>query len=636
MEEITTKTRSDRAAEVRRASGDRKNVKHDIVLLCVSGAALAMSVICRGLFPADPAWIAVVLCGAPIVFDAASGLVERMDIKADVLVSVALIASLIIGETFAAAEIAFIMRLGSLLEELTVRKARAGIESLLRLKPRRARVLRHGNQTVIPAEEVRRGDILRILPGETIPADGEIIEGSTSVDLSILTGESLPVDKGVGDEVIGGTINRYGSFDMCADRVGDDSSLARMIRLAEAADVSKARIVGLADRWAARIVAAALLAAAATWLLTHEIIRAVTVLVVFCPCSMVLATPTAITAAMGNLTKRGVLLHRGDALERLAEIKCAAFDKTGTLTRGRPDVAAVESFDASMTEDDVLILAAAAEKRSEHPLARAVVRGYHRSLSTLPEAGDFRMQPGRGVECTIGERRVLVGNADLFNEREIPVSDRGPAFARWMRREGCTLVYVAADGVCVGAVALADQLRPEAWETVERIRSAGVEPVLLTGDNEDAAGSIARQLELRDCRARCLPEDKLRFITDSARNGRPVCMIGDGVNDAPALRAAHVGIAMGGIGSDIAVEAADITLRSDDIRQLPHLLELSRKMMRTIKLDLSFSLVLNFAAIALAVAGLLSPVSGALVHNAGSVLVILNSVRLLRWKRRRA
>ena len=241
------------------------------------------------------------------------------------------------------------------------------------------------------------------------------------------------------------------------------------------------------------------------------------------------------------------------------------------------------------------------------------------------------MLPGRGIEGTIGDRRILVGNADLFNEREIPLSDRGHAFALWMRQEGCTLIYVAADGVCVGAVALADRVRPDARNAVDRIRSEGVEPVLLTGDSREAARSIARQLEIREWKAQCLPESKLEFITDSARNGIPVCMTGDGVNDAPALRAAHVGIAMGGIGSDIAVESADITLGNDDIRQLPHLLALSREMMRTITADLSLSMVLNFAAIALAFTGLLSPVTGALVHNAGSVLVILNSVRLLRW-----
>ena len=631
MKGVRKKSPSPEEDPDRRVADTRSDVRRDIVLLCISGLALVFNMICRDLFPVDPAWIAAVLCGSPILWEAAKGLAERGDIKADVLVSVALIAALAIGETFAAAEVAFIMRFGSLLEELTVRKARKGIERLLLLKPDKARVLRDGDETLVPAGDVRRGDVLRVLPGEKIPADGRIIEGFSSVDMSVLTGESMPVDKSAGDEVMGGTINLFGSFDMTAEKTGEDSSLSRMIRMTESADVGKAPIVRKADRWATVIVLGAMLSAFLTWLFTREIIRAVTVLVVFCPCSMVLATPTAISAAIGNLTARGILVRRGDALERLAEVKRAAFDKTGTLTWGQPDVAAVESFVPAMTKEDVLVLAAAAEKRSEHPLARAVVRGCPSGSASLPAVRDFIMLPGRGIEGTIGERRILVGNADLFNEREIPLSDRGHAFALWMRQEGCTLIYVAADGVCVGAVALADRVRPDARNAVDRIRSAGVEPVLLTGDSREAARSIARQLEIREWRAQCLPESKLEFITDSARNGIPVCMTGDGVNDAPALRAAHVGIAMGGIGSDIAVESADITLGNDDIRQLPHLLALSREMMRTITADLSLSMVLNFAAIALAFTGLLSPVTGALVHNAGSVLVILNSVRLLRW-----
>ena len=409
MKGVRKKSSSPEEDPDRRVADTRSDVRRDIVLLCISGLALVFSMICRDLFPVDPAWIAAVLCGSPILWEAAKGLAERGDIKADVLVSVALIAALAIGETFAAAEVAFIMRFGSLLEELTVRKARKGIERLLLLKPDKARVLRDGDETLVPAGEVRRGDVLRVLPGEKIPADGRIIEGFSSVDMSVLTGESMPVDKSAGDEVMGGTINLFGSFDMTAEKTGEDSSLSRMIRMTESADVGKAPIVRKADRWATVIVLGAMLSAFLTWLFTREIIRAVTVLVVFCPCSMVLATPTAISAAIGNLTARGILVRRGDALERLAEVKRAAFDKTGTLTWGQPDVAAVESFVPAMTKEDVLVLAAAAEKRSEHPLARAVVRGCPSGSASLPAVRDFIMLPGRGIEGTIGERRILVG-----------------------------------------------------------------------------------------------------------------------------------------------------------------------------------------------------------------------------------
>ncbi|MBO4360544.1 MAG: cation-translocating P-type ATPase [Eubacteriaceae bacterium] len=609
-----------------------KETIRDIIVFAVSAASLIASLLLKGSLSVDPAWICVLLCGIPIVKEALVALFASFDIKADLLVSIALVASLIIGEVFAAAEVAFIMQLGGTLEEMTVRKARNGIEALVRLKPRSATKVIMGREYTISAEAVAVGDILRVRPGESIPADGTILEGFSSVDESIITGESVPVDKNAGDSVIGGTVNRFGSFEMRADTVGEESTLQRMIRLVESADVSKSPIVLTADRWATWIVAAALLSSVITWFVTGDAVRAVTVLVVFCPCSMVLATPTAITAAIGNLTKRGVLVQYGDALERLSEVKRIGLDKTGTLTMGQPEVVSCESFDESFTKDEVLRLAAAAEILSEHPLAGAVVRGCGGSRDDLPEVKDFVMIPGRGIEGTIEGKRVMVGNADLFNERNVPVSDRGAAFARWMHSEGCTMMYVTCEGICIGAAALADQVRPEAWVTIDRIRSMGTEPVIITGDSQEAARSVAKQLNISSFHARCLPEDKLSIITQSAKNGRPMCMVGDGVNDAAALKAAHVGISMGKIGSDIAVEASDIALEKDDITQLPHLLALSKKMMKTIRADLAVSMILNLASIALAFTGILSPLSGALVHNAGSVLVILNSVSLIGWK----
>ena len=305
--------------------------KKDIVLLVLSGAALAASLLKLQPGAFDLAWVSIILCGMPIVLEAVIGLVTEFDIKADVLVSLALIASVCIGEAFAAGEVAFIMQLGGLLEELTVAKARAGIERLVHLTPQTARVLRDGTQTILAAEQVQVGDILRVLPGETIPVDGEIISGQTSVNQAVMTGESLPVDKTVGDAVSSGTVNQFGAFEMRATAVCADSSIQRMIRLVQSADASKAKIVGIADRWATWIVVIALSAAALTWLISGQIIRAVTILVVFCPCALVLATPTAIMAAIGNVTKHGFLVREGDALERLAMVKQVAFDKTGTL-----------------------------------------------------------------------------------------------------------------------------------------------------------------------------------------------------------------------------------------------------------------------------------------------------------------
>ena len=612
--------------------------KRDVVFLAVSGAALAVSLIDPSLTPIHPAWVAIVLCGAPIILEAVIGLVTAFDVKADVLVSIALIASVAIGETFAAGEVAFIMQLGGLLEELTVARARAGIEKLVRLTPRTARRLTERGEETLPAGEVQKGDRLRVLPGETIPVDGIILSGQTSINQAVMTGESLPVDKGPGDQVFSGTVNQFGSFDMEAARVGEDSTIQRYIRLVQSADAGKAKIVGLADRWATWIVVIALSAALATWLVTGEIIRAVTILVVFCPCALVLATPTAIMAAIGNATRHGFLVREGDALERLASVSRVTFDKTGTLTQGTPAVTAVRTLDSALSWQEVYTLAAGAESRSEHPLGKAVAACWQEEHpgETAPQAEDFQMLPGRGVRAAVGGRLVLAGSPALLREEKISLTaDAEEQAAPWLER-GCTLIYLAADGRLAGFLALSDQVRPQAAEAIQGVKAAGVTPVLLTGDHESAARHIARSLDISEYQSGCRPEDKLEWIDRSQQAGQPVCMVGDGVNDAPALKKAFVGIAMGGVGSDIAVDAADIALVDDQLRELPHLFRLSRQMMRTIRLNLTFSMTLNFAAILLAITGILNPVVGALVHNAGSVLVILSSARLLGFGGRAA
>ena len=612
--------------------------KRDVVFLAVSGAALAVSLIDPSLTPIHPAWVAIVLCGAPIILEAVIGLVTAFDVKADVLVSIALIASVAIGETFAAGEVAFIMQLGGLLEELTVARARAGIEKLVRLTPRTARRLTERGEETLPAGEVQKGDRLRVLPGETIPVDGIILSGQTSINQAVMTGESLPVDKGPGDQVFSGTVNQFGSFDMEAARVGEDSTIQRYIRLVQSADAGKAKIVGLADRWATWIVVIALSAALATWLVTGEIIRAVTILVVFCPCALVLATPTAIMAAIGNATRHGFLVREGDALERLASVSRVTFDKTGTLTQGTPAVTAVRTLDSTLSWQEVYALAAGAESRSEHPLGKAVAACWQEEHpgETAPQAEDFQMLPGRGVRAAVGGRLVLAGSPALLREEKISLTaDAEEQAAPWLER-GCTLIYLAADGRLAGFLALSDQVRPQAAEAIQGVKAAGVTPVLLTGDHESAARHIARSLDISEYQSGCRPEDKLEWIDRSQQAGQPVCMVGDGVNDAPALKKAFVGIAMGGVGSDIAVDAADIALVDDQLRELPHLFRLSRQMMRTIRLNLTFSMTLNFAAILLAITGILNPVVGALVHNAGSVLVILSSARLLGFGGRAA
>lgn len=607
-------------------------VKKDIAFLAISAVALIISIFDLVPLPFDAAWIAIILCGLPIIAEAVIGLVTRFDIKADVLVSIALIASVIIGEDFAAGEVAFIMQLGALLEDLTVARARAGIENLVRLTPRTARIIENGSERIVPAEDVKAGDILRVLPGETIPVDGRIISGETSIDQAVMTGESLPVDKFPGDDVSSGTVNRFGSFDMTAVKVGEDSSIQRMIKLVQSADADKAKIVNLADKWATWIVVIALSASLITWFVTGEIIRSVTILVVFCPCALVLATPTAIMAAIGNATKHGFLVKEGDALERLSSVKKITFDKTGTLTSGSPEVRDVRSVIPELSEKDIFELAAAVEKFSEHPLGKAVAKDFEAKYGTPSfSADDFKMLPGRGVSAIAGEKAVLAGNAEMLAEAGIP-SEELVSLAADSISKGCTVIYIAVDNGPAGIIALSDTLRSNAAETIERIKDAGVQPVLLTGDHRSAADEAASQVGIDEVYSECLPEDKLGIIDKFQKSGSPVCMVGDGVNDAPSLKKAHVGIAMGKTGSDIAVDAADIALVSDDIHELPHLLRLSGKMMRTIKFNLSFSMILNFIAIILAITGDLDPVIGALVHNGGSVFVIINSSLLLKWK----
>lgn len=610
--------------------------RRDIAFLAVSGIALLISIFGGLDLPVDPAWVAILLCGVPILLEALHGLITAFDIKADVLVSIALVASVIIGEDFAAGEVAFIMQLGALLEEFTVARARAGIEKLVKLTPRTARVLHDGQADILPAEQVRVGDLVRVLPGETIPVDGVIVSGQTSVNQAIMTGESMPVDKSAGDSVASGTVNQFGSIDLRAGKVGEDSSIQRMIRLVQTADAGKAKIVGLADRWATWIVVIALSAAVLTWLFTGQIIRAVTILVVFCPCALVLATPTAIMAAIGNATHHGFLVREGDALERLASVRRVAFDKTGTLTLGAPRVAAVYTLCPELDEAALFTLVAAAEQLSEHPLGKAIVTSWRENgAGLLPAADQFQMLPGRGVQAVVEGRTILAGNRAMLAEQGIPLPQATARAADASLEEGYTVIYIACDNRAVGLLALSDTVRPEAHAALAEVQALGVEPVLLTGDNEKAARHLARQLGINSWHAGCLPQDKLRYMDDSLAEGQPVAMIGDGINDAPALKRAQVGIAMGGIGSDIAVEAADIALINDDLRELPHLVALSRRMMFVIRCNLTFSMALNFLAITLAITGLLNPVVGALVHNAGSVFVILHSALLLGWRRHR-
>lgn len=604
--------------------------KKGIYLLAVSAIALTASIFNLIKTPFDIVWVAIILCGIPIIIEAFIGLVTKFDIKADLLVSIALIASVCIGEDFAAGEVAFIMKLGALLEDLTVAKARKGIENLVKLTPQTARIIYNNTEKIVTTEDVKAGDIIRILPGETIPVDGIIISGNTSINQSVMTGEAVPIDKTRGDFVSSGTINMFGSFDMKAQKTGKNSSIQRMIELVKKADAGKAQIVHLADKWATGIVVIALLAAVVTWFVTEEIIRAVTILVVFCPCALVLATPTAIIAAIGNITKHGILVRQGDALERLSKINIITFDKTGTLTKGSLEVETVKIFSKEISKQNLLRITASAEMLSEHPLAKAVIKKAKDAKINISKPSKFEMLPGKGVYATVENKKILAGNYVLLEQNNIIIEDKHFNKVEQYTKKGAAIIYICINNILTGFIALSDTIKSNAQNTIKNINALNIKTVLLTGDNFEAAQNIAKKLSITEVISQCLPEDKMNFIEISQRQNINVCMIGDGINDAPALKKAYVGIAMGNIGSDIAVDASDIVLVNDDIKEIPYLIKISRHMMKVIKYNLTFSMVLNFVAIILAAKGILNPVVGALVHNAGSVFVIINSVMLLR------
>lgn len=605
--------------------------------ILAAGLSLVASFFFRGKLPFDPAIISAAVCGLPLLREALYMLFVKKAVKSSLLISTAMISCLAIGQTFAAGEVAFIMALGEMLEAFTLKRAKQGLKKLVSLVPPKARYivtcpkcLAKGEKfRDVPLSKLEIGDGVRILPGETIPVDGVITEGETTVDESVMTGESLPVDKKPGDEVYSGTINRFGAISVKVTKTDSDSSLQKLIRLVKEAERKKAPVQRIADRWAAILVPAALAVASLTFLgvwmwsgdLETGLIRGVTIMVVFCPCSLALATPTAIMAAIGQATKFGVIIKSGEALEKMGSVSAVCLDKTGTLTTGNLSVSRVEAF-GGKPKDEVLKAAAAAEASSEHPLGKAIAAA---CLGEKPEAASFTMVPGKGVAARVGEEEVVCGTAGWLEERGTSLSRAEAEAADDARKDGSAVILVAIGGRAAGYIALADTVRPEAKNVVMELRSAGVKPFLLTGDNEATAKAVAAALGIDDLKAGLLPGEKAGAV--SAIRGA-VAMVGDGVNDAVALKTADVGIAMGGAGSDIAVEAADIALVGDDLEKLPYLKRLAVSCVKTIKFNISLSMTINAIAIALSIAGLLTPVTGALVHNCGSVLVVLNAALL--------
>lgn len=578
------------------------------------------------VLPFAPAWITVLISGIPLLYLAVWRIIYNpgiSKISSALLITIAMFAAIAIGDLFAAGEVAFIMAIGAILEEMTTNRAKKGLKNLIRLAPTQGRRLKDGKEEMIPAEEIRHGDVLRILPGETIPVDGKILTGETSVDQSVVTGESLPVDKEVGEDVFCGTINCFGAIDITATKVGEDSSLQKLIRMVQDAENKQAPMQRIADKAASWLVPVALLIAIGAYIGTGNIVTAVTVLVVFCPCALVLATPTAIMAAIGQAAKHGVIIKSGEALEKMGKVDTIAFDKTGTLTYGRLDVSDILTFDKNLDEMQLLALAASAETKSEHPLGKAIVSCANKKELPLTESSAFKMTTGKGIYAEVLGKKLLCGNEKFLLENGVAIDNAVQTVLEKLRTQGKASILVADGTRCVGVIALSDVLRPEAKDMVSRLSSMHTRTVLLTGDNKKTTDYFAEQVGISEVRAELLPEEKVQNIEELQRENHKVCMIGDGVNDAPALKTADVSVAMGSMGSDIAVDAADIALMSDDISKIPYLKRLSNATVATIKFSITLSMCINFVAIVLSLLQLLNPTTGALVHNAGSCFVVL-------------
>lgn len=612
--------------------------RHRALTLLIALALVAyLTGTIRSIYGFDLAMLAALVGGFPIYSSALTALV-RKQISADLAVSLAAFAALYLGYTgeysenmyLVAAEVILIMLIGEALEHYAIDRTRDGIAALLALRPTTARVRANGHDHIVSIDEIEPEDIVIVRPGDRIPVDARVISGHSTVDQSPITGESLPADKTVGDEVFAGTINLHGTMELEVERIGEDTSLEQIIHLVEHAEAAKAPTQRLADKYATWFVPIVLVAAGLSYFFSRELVRSVAILVVACPCALVLATPTAIAATMGALVRRGVLIKGGAVLEKLGRLRSVVFDKTGTLTLARLRIDRIVAADG-YDEDDVLQMGAAIERHSEHPVGRLIAdRADAEGLPPL-ESSAFGAHPGLGAEGLVNNHVIRVGSPRFIKQAEIVI----PAALQWQIDElcdgGATVVLVAQDEATIGAVAVKDTVRGEAAKTVERLRNLGIERiVMLTGDNRAAAGTVASELGINDVRAALLPADKVTAVEEIQKEAAPTVMVGDGINDAPSLVTADVGIAMADIGTDVAIASADIVLVGDDLRKLPHAIELSRWMLKIIWQNiLWFALVFNVAAVIAAALGWVSPLAGAILHQISSLIVVLNSMRLL-------
>ncbi|MDU2064473.1 MAG: cation-translocating P-type ATPase [Sporomusaceae bacterium] len=578
----------------------------------------------------DTTLIAAIISGLPIVLEAIKAILQRGDTKVGLLVSIAIIAAVAIGEYLAAAEVALIMTFGEMLEHMTLEKSNSALQKLAELTPLKARLFNTGEEQEIDAELVQVGDHLLVKPGDKIPVDGVVVAGFATVDQSTITGESIPVERSSGDNVFGGTIASLGSIEIVATKVGQDTALGHIIEMVKTAQDSKAPIARIVDRWANWFVPLSLTIAALVYIVTGDIVRSVTILIVFCPCAMLLSTPTAVAAAIGSAARRGILIKGGDILEAASRIDTLVLDKTGTVTIGKPRLKELHCYE-NWNKSDVLAIAAGMEKRSEHHLAKAIIEAAEVENISLAEPTSWQHIVGQGIVAEINDQKFLLGNKTLFEAQGIVMTEQQITYCENQQSLGGTVILFAAYTQVAAILVVQDPVRQEAAAVLKYLFPSKLKNlVMLTGDALPVGKAIAAELNIPIVHGDLLPADKVSYVEKYQDLGHKVAMVGDGINDAPALVKADIGIAMGYSGTDIAMEAADIALLSDDLAKIPEAIDLSKQAYRTIWQNIFTANLINIVAIVFATLGLLGPIAAAIVHNAGAILVVLNSARLLR------
>jgi Cd2+/Zn2+-exporting ATPase len=571
--------------------------------------------------------------GAPIFKLAAGNIIREFNLTAGVMVSIAMIAALIVGEYSAAALVAFMMLVGEMLEDFTIARTDNALKELESLVPEIVTIRRNGEDVQVSINFVRKDDVVLVRPGGRVPVDGIVVAGDTAVNQASITGESIPVDKEPGDRVYAGTLCSSGAIEIKVEGVGSETTLGNMIRLVKEARSTKAPVQRIANKYAQYLTPLAIAIAIVTYFITDDIVRSITVLIVICPCSLVLATPTAVVAAIGNAAKRGVLVKNGTAMEQMGKVDVVAFDKTGTLTLGEPSLKDMISLNG-IHLDELLSLVASAERSSEHPLGRAVVDAARVSKISISVPDSFEAIPGHGIKAMVKGREIVIGNRMLTTKAIVTPVNTQEQIAL-LEREGNTVLPVAVDREVAGLMVISDSGRPESKGAIASLKQQGIqEIVLISGDNQATAGAIGRALGVDQVFSETLPEQKLAMVAEYQKKGLKVAYVGDGVNDAPALAKADVGIAMGTVGTNVAMETADIVLLTDKIERIPYLIDLSRMGLSVIRNNVIFSMGMNILSVVLSVIGVIGPVVGAIMHEVSALPVVANSARLINRKSR--